>query len=150
MLNLPVGQNPEAGEWSVILESERPRERRQRPLSARQSWPILLMEADPSSALHHGAVAHAEGERPRAVTFCVKRNPILRARSSDAALEVNPNAAATLLVLSWMEATAGLRADARAHAMLAIRSSPRDVLVAASFLMPTSAERIPVPPAWSW
>jgi adenylate cyclase len=50
------------------------------------------------------------------------------------ALEVNPNAAFTLLLLSWMEATAGLSEEAKAHALLAIRLSPRDVFIGIAHL----------------
>jgi tetratricopeptide (TPR) repeat protein len=50
------------------------------------------------------------------------------------ALEMNPNAAATLLVLSWMEAAAGLSEEAKAHALLALRLSPRDMFIGIAHL----------------
>jgi tetratricopeptide (TPR) repeat protein len=43
------------------------------------------------------------------------------------ALEVNPNSAIALIFLAFAEATAGLREDAEAHALLALRLSPRDL-----------------------
>jgi tetratricopeptide (TPR) repeat protein len=43
------------------------------------------------------------------------------------ALDVNPNSAITLVLLSWAEATAGLGQEAKAHALLALRLSPRDL-----------------------
>jgi adenylate cyclase len=45
------------------------------------------------------------------------------------ALEVNPNSAITLIFLAFAEATAGLRQDAEAHALLALRLSPRDLRI---------------------
>jgi adenylate cyclase len=45
------------------------------------------------------------------------------------ALEVNPNAAATLSLLAWCEATTGLGEEAKTHALLALRLSPRDPFI---------------------
>jgi tetratricopeptide (TPR) repeat protein len=45
------------------------------------------------------------------------------------ALEVNPNSALTLMALAWSEATVGLGEEAKAHALLALRLSPRDVFI---------------------
>jgi tetratricopeptide (TPR) repeat protein len=42
------------------------------------------------------------------------------------ALDVNPNSTIALVTLAWAEATVGLREDAKAHALLALRLSPRD------------------------
>jgi TolB-like protein len=45
------------------------------------------------------------------------------------AIEINPNSAGTLSLLAWAEATAGFGEEAKAHALLALRLSPRDSLV---------------------
>ena len=45
------------------------------------------------------------------------------------ALEVNPNSALTLMALAWSEATVGLGEEAKAHALLALRLSPRDPFI---------------------
>lgn len=42
------------------------------------------------------------------------------------ALELNPNLALNLFTMAWSEAVAGLSADAREHAQLALKLSPRD------------------------
>jgi TolB-like protein len=42
------------------------------------------------------------------------------------ALELNPNLALNLFTMAWSEAVAGLSADAREHARLALKLSPRD------------------------
>jgi len=43
------------------------------------------------------------------------------------AFQINPNSAATLRLLCWSEAAVGLGEEAKAHALLALRSSPRDI-----------------------
>jgi adenylate cyclase len=45
------------------------------------------------------------------------------------ALDVNPNSAVTLSFLAWSEATVGLGEEAKAHALLALRLSPRDLWI---------------------
>lgn len=45
------------------------------------------------------------------------------------ALEVNPNSASTLMWLAFAEAGAGLGEEAKAHALLALRLSPRDIWI---------------------
>jgi adenylate cyclase len=45
------------------------------------------------------------------------------------AIEINPNSANTVAVLAFAEATAGLGEEAKAHALLAHRLSPRDTWV---------------------
>jgi TolB-like protein len=42
------------------------------------------------------------------------------------AMALNPNLASNLFAMAWSEATAGLAAEAREHAQLALRLSPRD------------------------
>jgi TolB-like protein len=42
------------------------------------------------------------------------------------ALELNPNLALNLITMSWSEAVAGLAAEAREHAQMALKLSPRD------------------------
>jgi tetratricopeptide (TPR) repeat protein len=44
------------------------------------------------------------------------------------AIEVNPNSASALSLLAWSEATIGLSQEAKAHGLLCLRLSPRDVL----------------------
>jgi tetratricopeptide (TPR) repeat protein len=41
-------------------------------------------------------------------------------------MALNPNLASNLFAMAWSEATAGLAAEAREHAQLALRLSPRD------------------------
>ena len=50
------------------------------------------------------------------------------------AIEVNPNSASTLTMLAFAEATAGFGEEAKAHALLALRLSPRDPWVGPSQL----------------
>lgn len=45
------------------------------------------------------------------------------------ALEVDPNSASTLMWLAFAEAGAGLGGEAKAHALLALRLSPRDIWI---------------------
>jgi tetratricopeptide (TPR) repeat protein len=45
------------------------------------------------------------------------------------AIDINPNSASTLSMLSWAEATVGLGDAAREHALMACRLSPRDAWV---------------------
>jgi adenylate cyclase len=45
------------------------------------------------------------------------------------AVEINPNSFSTQMWLAFAEATAGLNDDAKAHALLALRLSPRDPII---------------------
>jgi tetratricopeptide (TPR) repeat protein len=64
-----------------------------------------------------GVVRASRGEQEQAIA------DLRRAR------EVNPNSANTLMWLAFTEATVGLNQDAKEHALLALRLSPRDFVL---------------------
>jgi adenylate cyclase len=69
---------------------------------------------DDRTLTHRGATRVLRGELERGIADLRR------------ALDVNPNSTIALVTLAWAEATVGLREDAKAHALLALRLSPRD------------------------
>ena len=76
-----------------------------------------LIGIDPSNAKSYIVRAWAH-------QYCREYDPALA--DYRRALELNPNLALNLFTMAWSEAVAGLTAEAKEHAQLALRLSPRD------------------------
>jgi tetratricopeptide (TPR) repeat protein len=87
---------------------------------------------DDRTLTHCGATRVLRGEQERGIADLRR------------ALDVNPNSTIALVTLAWAEATVGLHEEAKAHALLALRLSPRDSWIGTAQLalaMASYAER---------
>jgi TolB-like protein len=86
-----------------------------------RAWSVVehMLSIDPldeRALVCCGLVRVGRGEHERGITDLRR------------AIEVNPNSASALSLLAWSEATIGLSQEAKAHGLLCLRLSPRDVL----------------------